>query len=100
MLKDNLGRLRLLGILEGISYLLLFGVGMPLKYYHDMPEPNYVIGMVHGVLFIGYCLMVLIVAKQLKWSIENVLLALVASVLPFGTFVADKKLFRRSINPV
>lgn len=98
MLKNNLGRLRIIGILEGISYLALLGVCMPLKYMFDMPEPTEPVGMAHGVLFILYCLLVLVVGVNLKWSIKTILWALVASLLPFGTFVADSKIFKPAVT--
>ena len=94
MLNTNLSRLRLLAWLEGMSFLLLIGIGMPLKYIYDMPAPNLIIGMAHGILFIAYCLWVMIVRFEDKWSIKKTLLALVASILPFGTFVADARLFK------
>lgn len=89
-----LGTLRVVGVLEGISYLLLLGICMPLKYIFDMPEFTRPVGMAHGVLFVGYCILVLIVGYQKKWSLSNIFWALIASLLPFGTFVADKKIFR------
>ncbi|MCB9233236.1 MAG: DUF3817 domain-containing protein [Bacteroidia bacterium] len=94
MIKDNLSVLRILAILEGVSYLLLFGLSMPLKYIWKITEPNMVIGMAHGVLFLAYCLWVLIVGLQKKWSTRNILLAGFASLVPFGTFVADAKIFK------
>lgn len=90
---NNLKILSILGVLEGISYLLLLGVCMPLKYGFDMPEPTSIVGMAHGVLFIAYCAWVIIVALDFKWSNAEIIWALVASILPFGTFVADKKIF-------
>ncbi len=96
MLKTNLGRLRLLAVLEGISYLLLIGVCMPLKYVWNIPEPTYPVGMAHGVLFVAYCVWVIVVAVEKKWSLVTVFWALLASLLPFGTFVADAKIFRRA----
>ena len=95
MLTTNLGRLRLLAWLEGISFLLLLGIGMPLKYMYEMPQPNMVIGMAHGVLFIAYCLWVFIVKIEHEWSLKKTFLALLASLIPFGTFVADAKLFKQ-----
>lgn len=94
MLRTNIGRLSILGILEGISYLLLLGICMPLKYLAEIPGPTYYVGMIHGVLFIAYCLWVGIVWLEYKWSIGKAFLALAASLLPFGTFVADKRLFK------
>ncbi|MFM7021948.1 MAG: DUF3817 domain-containing protein [Flavobacteriales bacterium] len=91
---NHLKTLRILAILEGISYLMLFGVTMPLKYAAEMPGPNKIVGMIHGVLFIAYCIWVIQAARDHKWSFSKIAWALLASVLPFGTFVADKKLFK------
>ena len=87
-------QLRWLALLEGISYLLLFGLGMPLKYLADIPEPNYVIGMAHGILFVAYLIWVLIVGKNHSWSYLTFFWSGLASLLPFGTFVADAKIFK------
>ncbi|MBL6449017.1 DUF3817 domain-containing protein [Fulvivirga sp. 29W222] len=94
MLKTNINKLRVLGLLEGISYLLLLGVCMPLKYLMDIPEPTSYVGMAHGILFIAYCLWVIIVAVEVKWGFGKIFWALLASLLPFGTFLADVWLFK------
>jgi integral membrane protein len=86
--------LRLIAILEGISYLLL-GITMPLKYILDMPQPNYFVGMAHGILFIGYCALVLFIALKRNWTMKLTLLSLAASLIPFGTFYAESKWFRK-----
>lgn len=93
-LKNNLGILRILAILEGISYIT-FAITMPLKYIYDLPKPNYVVGMVHGLLFVLYILWVLIVARQKKWNLLTITWSFFASIIPFGTFVADKKIFSK-----
>lgn len=95
MMINNLKILSILGILEGISYLMLLGICMPLKYGLDIPEPTSLVGMVHGLLFIAYCAWVIIVSNEHKWSHVKTLWALLASVLPFGTFIADKRIFRQ-----
>ncbi len=100
MLKNNIGRLRLLAWLEGISFILLIGIGMPLKYMSGMPAPNLYIGMAHGILFIAYCMWVLLVSKEKKWSLGKTFLALLASLVPFGTFVADVRIFKREQDSV
>ena len=51
--RKYLLRLRILGYVEGVSTLLLFGVAMPLKYAADMPEAVTIVGMVHGILFMA-----------------------------------------------
>ncbi|RJE74611.1 DUF3817 domain-containing protein [Reichenbachiella sp. MSK19-1] len=92
-IKSPIGRLRLLAILEGISYLL-FGITMPMKYMLGIPEPNYVVGMAHGWLFILYLLFCFQNIMIHKWSFKTSVLALGASLVPFGTFVADAKIFK------
>jgi integral membrane protein len=93
-LKSSLlGRFRIIAFLEGCSYLLL-GFTMVLKYKFMMPGPNYVVGLAHGLLFIMYVILLLNVWVKYKWSFMRITLAFVASLVPFGTFVADKKLFR------
>jgi len=87
----------MLAILEGISYLT-FGITMPLKYIANMHGPNYIVGMIHGVLFVVYCVLVLVVARQRKWNFSKTFAAGIASLLPFGTFVADAKIFKKEIN--
>ena len=89
----NLSRLRFFGYLEGISFLILLGVCMPLKYIYHLPKPTMFGGMAHGVLFLGYCAFVYIVKGEQKWSAIKTFWALLAAFLPFGTFVADVKLF-------
>lgn len=59
-----LTQFKVLAIAEGISYLL-FGLTMPLKYVYEVPEPNYFVGMAHGVLFILYCVWAVVVAKSI-----------------------------------
>jgi integral membrane protein len=93
-LSTQLGRLRLLAFVEGVSFLILLFVTMPLKYAFDMPGPNKVFGMVHGLLFVLYVLAVIQMKIERDWTIKKTLLALLASVIPFGTFWADIKLFR------
>ncbi len=58
-----------------------------------MPKPNYVVGMAHGVLFLLYIFLLLQVAAEYKWPLKKIALAFIASLLPFGTFYASKKLY-------
>jgi integral membrane protein len=92
-LTTALGRFRTVAFLEGCSFLL-FGLTMPLKYYFEMPLPNKIVGTIHGGLFLLYIILLAIVAYQKKWRIVKIFLAFIASLIPFGTFYADKKLFR------
>jgi integral membrane protein len=94
LLTTSLGRLRIIGFLEGLSFLFLLLIAMPVKYMAGEPILVKVTGMIHGVLFVAYVLKVIIVKIELDWSVKKSLLAFVASLIPFGTFYADSKLFR------
>lgn len=82
---------RLTAVLEGISYLALFAVSMPLKYLAEIPEPNKYIGYAHGFLFIAYIVLAIVFWMEKKWSIKRLFVMVIASLLPFGTFYMDKK---------
>jgi len=71
---------------------------MPLKYIWEIPEVSIAIGYTHGVLFIAYCILVIPAKLDLKWNLKVTFLVLIASLLPFGTFVADYKLFKEAHN--
>ncbi|WP_426453290.1 DUF3817 domain-containing protein [Paenibacillus sp. S-38] len=93
-MRTPIGRLRVVGLLEGISFLLLLGIAMPLKYMLDLPQMVSVVGMAHGVLFVAYLLAVVHVTFVHRWSLFKVIGAVIASFLPFGTFVLDTRLKR------
>ena len=97
MLKNSLSRFRLVAFLEGCSFLL-FAITMPLKYLMGMPKPNYIIGMAHGLLFIVYVILLLQVSTENKWPLKKIFLAFIASLVPFGTFYANKKLYPEEIT--
>lgn len=78
-------------ILEGISYLSLFAVTMPLKYMADLPMPNKYVGYAHGGLFIAYIILAIVFWMEKKWSAKRLLILLLASLLPFATFYVDNK---------
>lgn len=82
---------RVTAILEGISYLALFAFTMPLKYWAGIGQPNKWVGYAHGVLFILYILLLLVLIFEKKWGVKKFLILFIASLLPFGTFYADKK---------
>lgn len=96
MLKDPLARLRLVGMLEGVSFLVLLGVAMPLKYLAGQPQMVRVVGSAHGLLFVLFVMAVVHVAVEMRWPLRRVAAALAAAVLPFGPFVFDAHLRRVS----
>ena len=91
-LKTPLSRFRLIGILEGISYLVLLGIAMPLKYWAGWPLAVKYVGWAHGVLFIAYIIALIAVAIDRRWSFIRVVVAFIASLVPFGTFWLEGRL--------
>jgi integral membrane protein len=92
--------MRLIGLLEGTSFLLLLGVAMPLKYLAGQPEMVSVVGLIHGILFMAFVGALAQVAIPAGWSARWILGALIASVLPFGPFVLEARLRRDPDAPV
>ena len=88
----NIQTLRVVGFLEGISFLLLLFIAMPMKYIFDNPMLVKYVGMGHGVLFILFLIVLLVVCEKQKWSLKMFILGLIASILPFGPFVFDAKI--------
>lgn len=86
--------LRTAGIWEGISYLLLLGVAMPLKYLADLPQAVRVVGSIHGILFILF-MYTIIHAMRNGLSFKKGVIAFVASLIPFGTFFLDRLIFEK-----
>ncbi|MGA9520880.1 MAG: DUF3817 domain-containing protein [Myxococcaceae bacterium] len=99
MLKTSLGRFRAVALLEGLSFVVLLFIAMPLKYLGDMPMAVKLVGWAHGALFVLFVLALAETAVALRWSLTRVMAAFAASLLPFGTFVLDAKL-RREAAPV
>lgn len=94
MTRTALHALRWIGIAEGTSFLLLLGIAMPLKYIWHMEQLIFPVGLAHGVLFVAYVLATLVVANWRKWPLTWIGLAVVASLVPFGPFVFDRKIAR------
>ena len=94
LIKSALGRLRIIAFLEGISFILLLGVAMPLKYFAGIPQAVRIVGMAHGVLFVLFVLLLIQVATEKSWSFKKSALSFLSSLVPFVTFYADSRWFR------
>ena len=92
MLKTTIGRLRLIGTIEGLSFLLLIGIAMPMKYIYGDPSLVKIVGQAHGLLWVVFCFALIDAKSKEGWSIKQALIPFVASMLPFGPFVVDRKL--------
>ncbi len=89
---DTLSLFRKTAIAEGISYLLLIFIAMPLKYWADMPLAVKYTGWAHGVLFMLYIVFLIMAWLEYKWSFKKAAMYGFASLLPFAPFWVDKKL--------
>jgi len=96
--NSAMGFFRLIGMLEGLSFLVLLGIAMPLKYYADMPLAVTWVGMAHGVLFILYILAILAVLILKQLSVGKSLLAVLAAFIPFGPFILDYRLRKETVK--
>ena len=85
--------LRFIAFLEGLSFLGLLFIAMPMKYFMDMPTAVKIPGMAHGGLFVAYILLAIVVGLDKNWNTKQFAIVIVVSILPFGTFYADKKVF-------
>jgi len=83
---------RKVAVAEGLSYLLLLFVAMPLKYWADMPLAVKYTGWVHGLLFVLYAICLIMAWQEQKWRFGKAVLIFVASLLPFAPFIVDKRL--------
>lgn len=90
-LKTAEGRFFAVAFLEGVSYLILVFIGMPLKYFAGQPEMVKKVGMAHGLLFVLFVLTLVQVAIEQDWKWTKALKAFVTSLLPFGTFWFEAK---------
>ena len=90
--KRLLQRFRMIGIAEGISFLVLLGIAMPLKYFYNMPLAVKVCGWIHGALFVTFLWFAFEVMGDLKKGFGWFAKAFAAAFVPLGTFVFDRQL--------
>jgi integral membrane protein len=98
-LQSPIGRVRLLGMIEGVSFLVLLGIAMPLKYLADQPLAVKYTGWAHGLLFILYCLALFQAWVGGSLSFKNTFLGFTAALIPFGPFLIDRRLAANESHP-
>lgn len=82
---------RIVGFLEGISYLLLMTLGLYYKYALNDPSFVKLFGMPHGLLFMLYFILAYLIKNEMQWEFKDLVIVFLGSVIPFGTFYVDKK---------
>ena len=91
--------LRVVGFAEGVSCVALFLVAMPLKYAFDMPQAVRIVGALHGGLFLAFLAVLVLAMARRRWALGRGLLAAIAAVVPFGTFIIDRRLIAWDADP-
>ena len=91
-MKNPVPFLRKVALTEAVSFLVLMGVAMPLKYFMDIPIAVKVVGWIHGVLFIIFCGALLQTMIVAKWPFLRSAMIFIAALLPFGPFVVDRRM--------
>lgn len=93
----RIGRLRVLSVLEGISYVALLLISSFGPFHSESGVS--VLGPIHGILFVTYVLGVLDLRRRIDWDNATLVKLLVASVIPFATFFVERWL-RTQAEPV
>ncbi|WP_294966889.1 DUF3817 domain-containing protein [Sulfurimonas sp.] len=91
-MKNSVKKFGLVNSIEGYSYLLLVFVAMPMKYAFGYPMAVKIAGMIHGVLFMLFCLLLVKAWIDSKWAFSENIIFFVASLIPFGTFYTKSKI--------
>lgn len=95
LLKTKVGRLRIIGFLEGLSLLILVFVAVPLKYAANDPSVTKFMGPVHGALFLLFVFNTLSVGVEQQWKFRDTTWkVLLACIIPLGTFYIDQKILK------
>lgn len=90
--NSNIDRLRLSSILDGVSYLILLGIAMPLKYMADMPLAVRIVGSLHGFFFVALCLFLLIALQRKQLNFGWCVIVFLCALVPFAPFWLDHRL--------
>ncbi len=88
-MKSKLLQFRIISLLEGLSFLILLFVAMPMKYIYDNPIYVKYVGMTHGVLFLLFVASLYLAKKEQKWSKQFTTVAFITSLVPFGTIYLE-----------
>jgi integral membrane protein len=91
-MKQKVKTFATIALIEGISYVVLLGIAMPLKYYFGLPIAVRIVGWAHGVLFMLYMIFLLLCWIEYKWRFGRVVFYFIASLLPIVPFFVERKL--------
>jgi integral membrane protein len=99
MNNQLINQFRKIAFWEGVSFIVLMFIAMPLKYGANWPYAVKYVGWAHGLLFVLYGIWLIRVAIEYNWKLKRQALAMIAALLPFGTFIMEKKTKYYAENP-
>lgn len=82
-------RLRWMSLVDAVSYVLLVGVAMPLKYAAGMPKAVTVVGMIHGLVWMLLMWLLMRTRFETSWPSRRLWILGVAALLPIVPFFLD-----------
>ncbi len=95
LFKTKLGRIRIIGFLEGLSLLVLIFVAIPMKHFFHNPALSKFLGPIHGAIFLVFVLNTMSLAIEQNWKFRTTTWKIIAACfIPFGTFYIDHKIFK------
>jgi len=100
LLKSKIGRLRIIGFLEGLSLLILLFIAVPMKHLFGIPMGSMIVGSIHGALFLAYIYLAIMLSIERNWKFFRITWkVLLSSFIPFGTFYIDKVILSTMDDP-
>ena len=91
-MKNPIAILRTVALIEGISFLVLLFIAMPLKYMAGLPLAVRIVGMAHGILFVIFCVSLVRTWIAARWPTTRAALIFAAAIIPFGPWIVDRRL--------
>lgn len=96
-MKKTFSWFRKIAFAEGVSFLVLLLIAMPLKYFANMPMAVTIVGGLHGILFVAFIIYAYLVKEEYKKNFGWMVKAFIASIIPFGTFYMEKEWKREEL---
>ncbi len=95
---SELQKFRLINKIEGISFIILLFIAMPLKYSFGYPMAVRIVGMLHGLLVFAFIYQIIEAKKEAGFTWKETALYSILSLIPFGSFYTDKLLAKKMIT--
>jgi len=92
---SELQKFKLINKIEGISFLILLFVAMPLKYSFGFPIATKIAGMIHGLFVFAYIYQVIEAKKEAGLTGKEIAIYTILSLIPFGSIYTDRELTKK-----